>query len=152
MPDDTLNRDELLLLEDWKMAKSKIEFFDDTIMRTRLQGLPIFSAIQAFGFLTSNNVLKVGFPLDSIGVAIVIGGLIYLTAILCLDILHYSLLVKARNRAREIESMPTFKGKLMITHTLSSPGLTVLHTLGGYSIYFAFYLVTFLLLAYVFFD
>jgi hypothetical protein len=146
MPDDTLNRDELLLLEDWKMAKSKIEFFDDTIMRTRVQGLPIFSAIQAFGFLTSNNIFQIGNTAYPLGVYVMIGGLVYLTAILCLDILHYLLLVKARNRAIAIESTPAFKGKLMVTHVLSSRGLTILHSLGGYAIYFAFYLVTILVL------
>jgi len=147
MDNAPLTKDEYLLLEDWKMAKSKIEFFDDIVMRTRVQGPSIFSAIQAVGFLISNNIVQARFNDASIGIAIIIAGLIYLTAILCLDILHYLLLVKARNRAKEIELSPVFKGKLMITQNLSSHGLTILHAMGGYGIYFAFYLVSIVLLA-----
>jgi hypothetical protein len=39
--------DEDLRLEDWKMPNDRVKYLDDTVMRTRLQGLPIATSIQA---------------------------------------------------------------------------------------------------------
>jgi hypothetical protein len=142
--DKDLTREERLLLEDWKMAKSRIEFFDDMVMRTRVQGLPVTTAIQAAGLIANNvNNTVVNTQFSAL---IVEGALIYLTAILCLDILHFILLMKARKRAEEIELQDSFKNILKITQVLSSRSLTLLHAIGGYGMYFGLYVVGFYLL------
>ena len=44
--------DEDLRLEDWKMANDRVKYLDDTVMRTRIQGLPIATSFQAAAFTT----------------------------------------------------------------------------------------------------
>jgi hypothetical protein len=48
----SLSKDEALILEDWKMSNKRVEYLDDTVMKTRLQGLPIATGIQAAAFTT----------------------------------------------------------------------------------------------------
>ncbi len=128
--------DDEIRLEDWKMTKDRIKHFDDMVMKTRVQGLPIATAIQAIAFATLTSVGKIqtnvlGLPVFSL---IIIAGLIYLIPVLLLDILHLALLTKAVKHAKLIEDN-YFKDKLTITNVLSDKKLTVLHVVGGLGIY-----------------
>ena len=126
-------------LEDWKMTKDRIKHFDDVVMRTRLQGLPIASAIQASAFITADTIGKIElnifgatFPVFSV---LVLAGLFYLVPVILLDVLHFSLLRKAVGHAISIEDHGIFKENLGITKALTSTRLTLLHSVGAYSIY-----------------
>lgn len=133
-----MNEDDILL-EDWKITKDRIKHFDDVIMKTRVQGLPIATTIQAAAFASLGSIGKIsiqfaGFDLHVFSL-IIFAGLVYLVPILLLDLLHYKLLLKAVAHAKSIEERPQFVGKLEITHKLSSRGLSFLHAAGGYGVY-----------------
>lgn len=125
--------DEDLRLEDWKMPNDRVKYLDDTVMRTRLQGLPIATSIQAAAFTTLGakiedttvgltNVLSVG-DFDFAVFQLILGaGLAHLIPVLLLDILHYRLLLVAAEHTTDIEDK-YFKDKLSITsklHTAST--------------------------------
>jgi|RhiMetdeSRZDD1v2_1073273.scaffolds.fasta_scaffold2709233_1 hypothetical protein len=109
-------------------------------MKTRLQGLPIATSIQAAAFTTLGAKIgdtTVGQTIVSIGdfniavfQLIIIAGLAYLIPVLLLDILHYMLLIKAADHTKHIETN-SFNGNLSITSTLTSRRLTNLHTVGA---------------------
>jgi len=127
-------------LEDWKMAKDRIKHFDDVIMRTRIQGLPIGTGLQAVAFITSNSIGRVQWDVSgyfSIPVfsLIMFASVLYLIPVFLFDIVHFRLLILSVRHAREIENQSCFKDKLQITNKLTSPKLTRLHEFAGYGIY-----------------
>ncbi|MGI0013130.1 MAG: hypothetical protein ACREBU_06780 [Nitrososphaera sp.] len=134
------NPDDNLYLEDWKMTKDRIKYFDDMVMKIRVGGLPIATGIQGAAFvvdpanIASKTIMILGNEL-TIFQLIILAGLIYLIPVAALDVLHFYLLLKSVGRALQIEKMKQFKDKLAITHKLSSNWLTLLHILGGYGIY-----------------
>jgi len=130
--------DEDLRLEDWKMPNDRVKYLDDTVMRTRLQGLPIATSIQAAAFTTLGakiedttvgltNVLSVG-DFDFAVFQLILGaGLAHLIPVLLLDILHYRLLLVAAEHTTDIEDK-YFKDKLSITSKLTHSKYTNMHT------------------------
>lgn len=130
-----------LQLEDWKMTKDRIKHFDDVIMRTRVGGLPIATGLQTVAFLTSDTIGKIHPDLIPINISIfsliMLSSVLYIIPVFLFDILHFQLLIKAVNHAREIEASDHFKGKLQITTKLTSHKLTVIHRYAGFAIYVA---------------
>jgi len=118
-----------LVLEDWKMTKDRIKHFDDVVIRLRLQGIPIGTAIQAIGIASFQYTQNVRFWNINATSFIILLGSLYLIPIFLLDILHYRLLLISVSHAKQIEAMPTYKDKLQITTKLTSPKLTRLHTI-----------------------
>lgn len=144
-------KDEDLLLEDWKMTKDRIKHFDDIVIRLRLGGIPIVSAIIGAGLAsfqyTSKLLLHINdFAINATSIIILFGAL-YLLPIFALDLLHYRLLLISVNHARQIEQQEKFKGRLQITTKLTSPTLTNIHTMIAIVIYIIVF-VTALALAY----
>ncbi len=133
--------DEAFKLEDWKMTKDRIKHFDDVLMRTRVEGIPIATALQAAAFVTAKDVgyiqTKIPFIGDPISLPvfslIILASLAYLVPVLLLDILHFVLLKKAVEHAYDLEKQ--LGNKIQITHKLTSFWLTLLHTVGAYLIY-----------------
>lgn len=119
------------VFEDWKMAKDRIKHFDDVVVRIRLQGIGIAAAIMSIGVasLEFTGVIRFAIgPVTLTGAAVIVFlGSLYLFPVLALDWLHYKLLILAVGRAIEIENDPTYQGKLLITHTLTSRRLTFFH-------------------------
>jgi hypothetical protein len=140
-----LSDEDNLRLEDWKMSNDRVKYLDDTVMRTRIQGLPIATSIQAAACTTlgakigdttvgQTNVFSIGDFHLAVFQLIVGAGLAYLIPVLLLDILHYMLLIKAANHTKYIETQ-YFKDKLSITTKLTASHYTHLHTVGAYLIY-----------------
>jgi hypothetical protein len=140
----TLSDEDNLRLEDWKVSNETVKYLDDTVMKTRIQGLPIATSIQAAAFTTlgakvgetvvgQTNVAIGDFNI-TVFQLIVMAGLAYLIPVLLLDILHYMLLLKAVNHAKFIETR-YFKDKLSITSKLTASHYTHMHTIGAYLIY-----------------
>jgi hypothetical protein len=140
----TLSDEEILRLEDWKMSNDRVKYLDDTVMRTRIQGLPIATSIQAAAFTTlgakigDTTVGQTNVAIGDFNIAVfqlIIGaGLAYLIPVLLLDILHYMLLIKAANHTKYIETQ-YFKDRLSITSKLTASHYTHMHTIGAYLIY-----------------
>jgi hypothetical protein len=140
----TLSDDDNLRLEDWKMSNDRVKYRDDTVMRTRIQGLPIATSIQAAAFTTlgakigDTTVGQTNVAIGDFNLAVfqlIIGaGLAYLIPVLLLDILHYKLLVKAAHHTKHIEKK-YFKDRLSITTKLITARYTLMHTIGAYLIY-----------------
>ena len=120
--------DEDLILKDWEMTKDRIKHFDDVVIRIRLNGIPIGTAIQAAGLasLKYTHTFKFGGIISPTSLIIAIGS-IYLVPIFLLDMLHYDLLMKSVKHGMNIEDQPKYKGKLQITTKLTSDTLTKLH-------------------------
>jgi hypothetical protein len=144
-------RDDDLVLEDWKMTKDRIKHFDDIVIRLRLGGVPIASAIIGAGLASFQYTSTVVFRTNSYAInatsIVILLGALYILPICVLDLFHYHLLLIAVNHARSIEQQERFKGKLQITTKLTSPTLTKLHRLFALIIYIAVF-VTALILAY----
>ena len=140
-----------LILEDWKMTKDGIAHFDDVVIRLRLGGIPIASAIIGAGLAsfqyTSEIVFSIaGFTINATAIVILLGAFCLLP-IFALDMFYYNLLLISVNHARQIEKQEKFKGKLQITTELTSPPLTWTHTAIAIIVYIAV-LVTALAIAY----
>ena len=124
-----------LVLEDWKMTKDRIKHFDDVVIRLRLQGIPIGTAIQAIGLASlqyTRNIRIWGISATSFIVAL---GSVYLLPIFLLDLLHYNLMLISVRHGKYIEALPAYQGKLQITTKLTSHKLTVLHTVCAILVY-----------------
>jgi hypothetical protein len=135
-----------LILKDWEMTKDRIKHFDDVIIRLRLQGIPIGTAIQAIGlasFQYTQNI-KILNILSAASLIVALGS-IYLIPIFALDILHYTLLLISVEHARQIEAMPKYKGKLQITTKLTKPWLTKLHWFCAIAVYIGIIIAGFIL-------
>lgn len=140
-----------LILEDWKMTKDRIRHFDDIIMRIRVQSLPISIGLFLFAFSSRSLTGVVKLYIWAIHVsslALIFTGL-YLIPIALLDFLHYRLLLKSVDHAKELENK-YFEGNIEITNILTSPYLTHLHScavilfycvLIGLSFYLAYILI-----------
>jgi hypothetical protein len=123
--------DDDLILEDWKMTKDRIKHFDDIVIRLRLGGVPIASAIIGAGLAsfqyTSTLLFHIwSYTINATSIVILLGAL-YILPICILDVFHYHLLVIAVDHARQIEQQDKFRGKLQITTKLTSPILTKIH-------------------------
>ncbi len=124
-----------LMFEDWKMTKDRIKHFDETMLRLRIQGIPMAAAIIAAAFASmeyTRHVVVFGFPLTSL---ILFLGSFYIVPIFGLDYFNFRLLVAAVNHARWIEEQPEFKGKLQVTTKLTSQRFTVNHRLLAFLLY-----------------
>lgn len=141
-----------LLLEDWKMTKDRIKHFDDVVIRIRLQGIPIATAIFAVGFAsfqyTREIRLSIGCSTINAPALIILLGSLYLIPIFALDLFHFRLLLISVEHARTIEQESKFKGRLQITTNLTSPKLTKLHTAVAVLLYLGVIIFGFIL-AYV---
>lgn len=125
-------KDEDLILEDWKVTKDRIKHFDEVVIRLRLGGIPIASAIIGAGLAsfqyTSQIVFNIGrFTINATSIVILLGAF-YLLPIFALDMFHFHLLLISVKHARQIEQQKKYKGKLQITTKLTSPILTKMHT------------------------
>ena len=110
-----------LTIINWQMFKDRIKFFDDIISRLRLEGIPICIAIYTFGYL-SNFWL------------VYLLGVLYVSGILCLDILHMRLLMISVNKAKNIESK--FENSILsVTTDLESGKRTFIHYFGAGILY-----------------
>ena len=127
-----------LYLKDWETAKKNIVHFDDIVIRMRLEGIPIAITVLTIGFAEFQYTrgIKVFGSYPAAGF-IPLFGAIYLFGIFLLDFLHFKLMLNAVNLAKEIESMPQFKGKLKITTRLTSPFYTIWHEIVVSIIYLA---------------
>jgi len=128
--------DEELFLKDWEVTKDRIKHFDDEVIRLRIQGLPIATAIQAAGWISFPYTKNISVPFLGCTTPsfILLFGSVYLIPILALDLFHLKLLLIAVNHARFIET-ERFGGKLQITTKLTSRKLTLLHTLAAILVY-----------------
>lgn len=138
-------KEEDLVLKDWEMTKDRIKHFDNAVIRLRLQGIPIGTAIQAIG-LTSfqyTHTLRI-WDISAASLIIALGS-IYLIPIFALDILHYELMLISVEHGREIEAMPKYRGRLQITTRLTKPWLTRLHWFCAIAVYLGVIILGFIL-------
>jgi hypothetical protein len=137
-------KDEDLILEDWKMTKDRIKHFDDIVIRLRLEGVPITSAIIGAGLASFQYTSKVVFRINNYALnatsIVLLLGAFYIFPICILDLFHYRLLVIAVDHARSIEQEEKFKGRLQITTKLTSPTLTRIHLIVAMFIYVALFI------------
>lgn len=143
--------DEELILEDWRVTKDRIKHFDDVVIRLRLGGVPIASAIIGAGLAsfqyTSLIMFSIGkYTINATSIVILLGAF-YLLPIFTLDMFHLHLLLISVEHARQIENQEEYRGKLQITTKLTSPFLTKIHTLIAVIIYLGVF-TTALALAY----
>ena len=120
------------VFEDWKMTKDRIKHFDNVVIRLRLGGIPIASAIIGAGLASFQYTSKIifqllNFTVNATSIVILLGAL-YLIPVFALDIFHYHLLRISVEHAKQIEQQKKYKGKLQITTKLTSPVLTKFHT------------------------
>ncbi len=128
-----------LTLKDWEMTKDRIKHFDDVVIRLRLQGIPIATAIMAVGLASFpyTHPIRVSifhWVITATSLIIALGS-VYLIPIFALDALHYKLLLLSVKHAKEIEQSPKYKGKLQVTTILTSPILTRVHTVCALAVY-----------------
>jgi len=135
----TIQPGDPLYLEDWKMTKDRIKHFDNMVITIRTQGVPVATAILAAGLIASQTLKSIPVDLAIIKVSslslVFASSALLITAIGLLDLLHYNLLLLAVGHAWKLETRPEFKGKLQITHKLTSPLLTYAHSLAAAVIY-----------------
>jgi hypothetical protein len=134
------------------MAKDRIKHFDDIVIRLRLGGVPIASAIIGAGLASFQYTHSIMFSIANLGSVnatsiVILLGAFYLLPICALDMFHYRLLLIAVDHARQIEQQENYKGKLQITTKLTSPILTKIHTIVAMIIYIAVFTAA-LVLAY----
>lgn len=132
--------DDEYVFEDWKMTKDRIGHFDDVLFRTRLEGLPISTGLQAAafavdGFVGSMHLAIFGhnIPIFSL---IMLASVFYLIPIMMLDRLYFTFLVTAVKHAKSIEEK-NFNEKIKITTKLTS----LAHTKRHYTVMFLMYFV-----------
>lgn len=110
-----------LIIINWKTFKDRIKFFDEIIARLRIEGAPIAIGIFTLGYLTSFWVIY-------------LLGIFYLIGILCLDILHFELLIISVKNAKIIENK--FEGDfLTVTKELTTTKRTIFHAIGFLILY-----------------
>lgn len=132
----TTMKDEEFFIKDWEMTKDRIKHFDDVVIRLRIQGLPIATAIQAAGWISfpyTKNIIVPFFNCTTAALILLFGSL-YLIPIMILDMFHLHLMLKAVGYAKFIEN-DKFGGKIQITNKLTSRGLTLLHSVVAASVY-----------------
>ncbi len=128
-----------LYFQDWLMTKDRIKHFDAMVISIRTQGVPVATAILAAALIASSSFKSTVINLASIKVSslsLVFGAsALLITAIGLLDLLHYNLLLLSVKHALYLENRPEFKGRLEITHKLTSPLLTFAHSAAAAIIY-----------------
>jgi len=140
-----------LVFEDWKMTKDRIKHFDDIVIRLRLEGIPIASAVIGAALISFQYTSKIVFSICSLKInatsIVILLGAVYLLPILALDMFYYKLLMISVEHARQIEKREKYKGKLQITTKLTTGILTTAHRVIAIIIYIGVF-VTALVLAY----
>lgn len=133
------------------MTKDRIKHFDDVVIRLRLGGIPIASAIIGAGLASFQYTSKIVFTICDLTInatsIVMLLGAFYLLPIFALDVFHFQLLKISVEHARQIERLEKYKDKLQITTKLTSPTLTKVHTLIAIIIYLSVF-ITALALAY----
>ena len=126
-----------IILEDWKMAKDRIDNFDKAILSIRLTGIPIVLVIIGIGVAIIDKTKEITIPILNCNGAVIpfVVAFLYTFSLLLLDGVHYSLLLKAVAHAQEIEQLSQFKDLLGITNKLTSKKLTFWHTVSLALIY-----------------
>jgi hypothetical protein len=139
------DKDTDLVFEDWKMTKDRIKHFDDIVIRLRIGGIPIASAIIGAGLASFQYTSAIIFPMGSLTISatsiVILLGAFYLLPIFALDMFHFRLLLISVRHARQIEQQEKYKGKLQITTKLTSPALTVSHSVVAICIYVFVFIV-----------
>ncbi len=122
-----------LVFQDWLMTKDRIRHFDEIVVKIRIEGAPIATAIYGIGVLAfpyAQQVLLtvplVGWKLSAPSLLFYFGA-VYIIAMALMDFLHLKLLGIAVEHARLIEKQEPYKGKLEITTKLTNRPLTALH-------------------------
>ncbi len=131
-----------LRLEDWKITKDRIAHFNGNLLRLRVEGIPIATAIQAAAFIVYKDIPKEPlnffiFQFPSPINLIFLSSALYLVPILLLDLFYFKMLLLSIQHAIDIERIPAFYGKISITRTLTSKRLTIAHRVGAYTMYAA---------------
>ena len=127
------------VLEDWKMTKDRIGHFDDVLFRTRLEGLPISTGLQAAafavdGFVGSMHLAIFGYDVPIFSL-IMLASIFYLIPIMMLDRIYFKFLVTAAEHAKSIEAK-FFENKIQITTKLTSLENTKRHYNAVFLMYF----------------
>lgn len=135
-----------LRLEDWRVTKNRISHFNGNLIRLRIQGIPIATAIQAAAFIAFKDIPHIpfnflGLQLPSAINLIFLSSALYLAPIMLLDFFYFRMLKLSVEHAIDIERIPSFYGKISITRTLTSKRLTLAHRIGAYTIYAVIILV-----------
>ena len=126
------------LLEDWKETKEETRHLHNSIMRLRLEGIPIGVGLQAVAFGLGGAIVPY---LMLFGIKISVFSLImfasisYLIPIFVLDLFHFYLLSKAVKHARCIENTNAFKNKILLTTKLTSKKYTMIHLIAGSAVF-----------------
>ena len=125
-----------LIVINWQTFKDRIKFFDDIIARLRLEGTPISIGIYTLGYIAHFWVIY-------------LLGMVYIFGILCLDLLHFKLLLIAVKKAKEIEER--FEDEILtVTKSLTTKWRTIYHFIGIFVLYVTFIVVGICLIFYSF--
>ncbi|MFX0059750.1 MAG: hypothetical protein ACFE75_04560 [Candidatus Hodarchaeota archaeon] len=116
-----------LIVINWRTFKDRIKFFDDIIAKLRLEGTPICIGIYTLGYLAQFWLIY-------------LLGIFYVIGILCLDSLHFILLMAAVKQAKKIEEKFE-KEILTVTKYLTTNWRTALHFIGVFILYATFIVV-----------
>ena len=134
-----------LILEDWKMTNDRIKHFDGIIIRLRLGGIPIASAIIGAGLASFKYTSTIMFSIASFTInatsIVILLGAFCLIPICALDMFYYWLLQISVDHAREIEEK-IFKAELITTKLTKRP-YTIVHTAIAIFTYIAVILTAF---------
>lgn len=138
-----------VVLEDWKIAKDRISVFDSQVIAIRISGIPLVLVIIAVGIVVIDRMNQIIVPiLNCNGAALpFIFAALYTIPLFLLDALHYDLLLKAVNHAKQIENSPPFKGLLGITNSLTNERLTLVHSWSLYALYATIFFLCIVLIA-----
>ncbi|MDD1702869.1 MAG: hypothetical protein LUQ31_07835 [Methanoregula sp.] len=140
-------------LEDWKMAKERINQFDQTVVRIRMTGIPIILVIIGVGLTLADRLSGVTIPVFSCtgaAVPFLFAGL-YILPVAMLDYVHYRMLQLAVEHAKSIENSDSFQGLLGLTNRLTTKQLNTGHFSAAMLFYALLFILT-VLLAYIFWN
>jgi len=131
-------------LEDWKMAKERINQFDQTVVRIRTTGIPIILVIIGVGLTIADRLTGVVVPVISCNGAALpfLFAACYILPVALLDLVHYHMLLLAVEHAKLIEDSESFRGLLGLTNRLTSKNLNVIHFLAAILIYILLFVLT----------
>lgn len=140
-------------LEDWKMAKERINQFDQTVVRIRMTGIPIILVIIGVGLTIADTISGYTVPvLNCRGAALpFLFAAIYIVPVAVMDIVHYHMLLLAVEHAKSIEDSESFCGLLGLTKRLTTKRLNIFHFVAAMMIYILLFVLT-LVLAWLFWN
>jgi hypothetical protein len=138
-----------IILEDWKMAKDRIDSFDKSVLQIRIQGIPIVLVFIAIGFAVINITKQFQIPfINCNGAALpFIFAALFIPPLAVLDYVHYKMLLKAVSYAKKIEESGSFKGLLGITNAISDRKMGNIHTICAISMYILIFILCILIIA-----